>query len=158
MTETFHLIHANIALMRDEFDSQQMSGFVSQMEVVGEIASQSPGFVAQPYPADSGDVYNGRYLLNLSIWESVESLRAFTYAGRHAEFLKRRLEWFQKIDKPTYVLFWFPVGQVPSELEVSRRIQALTELGPTTYAFDFKHNFTAQEARNDDLNPGENYA
>ena len=112
-----------------------MSGFVSQMEVVGEIASQSLGFVSQPFPVDSGEVYQGRYLLNLSIWESVSCLKAFTYSGRHAEFLKRRLEWFQIIAKPSYVLFWFRAGQVPTELEVSRRIQKLTVLGPAAYAF-----------------------
>ena len=36
--------------------------------------------------------------VNMSVWESVEALRGFTYRSEHTEFLKRRREWFKRMD------------------------------------------------------------
>ena len=141
-----HLLHANLALARDSLESPLTAGFIEMFEALGRIASRSPGFVSKPVAAGAGEVYQGNYLLNLSIWESVESLRQFTYSGVHAAALKNRFEWFERSTGPSYVLFWIKVGETPTELEISKRLQHLSEKAATPIAFNFKQPFTAQEA------------
>jgi hypothetical protein len=63
----FHLVHANIAIMRAPFDDPLMADFVSQADEIDALAQASPGFVAQPTPPDEGADYTGHTLLNLSI-------------------------------------------------------------------------------------------
>jgi hypothetical protein len=141
----FHLIHANIALCLAPLDDPVMADFIKQADEIDALAHQSPGFIAQPTPPDEGAVYTGLYLLNLSIWESVESLKRFTYRGRHSQALERRAEWFVQRPAPNYVLFWLPAGELPSEAAVKQRIDHLAAHGPTPFAFNFDQPYTMEE-------------
>ena len=143
----FHLVHANVAIMRAPLDHPTMAGFVDRMDEIDAEAERSEGYVAQPTPVDEGQVYDGRRLLNLSIWESVEALERFVHRGQHALALERRAEWFEQRDGPNYVLYWTPVGRIPSEAEVETRLQYLAQHGPTPFAFTFEQSFTAVEAQ-----------
>jgi hypothetical protein len=140
-----HLIHANVAVMRAPLSDPIMAEFLEQADEIDAIAQNSPGFVAQPSPPDEGQVYSGRTLLNLSVWESVESLERFTRGGRHATALARRADWFKQDDRPNYVLFWAPAGHIPTEAEVKGRLDYLTAHGPTPYAFTFDQRFTVED-------------
>lgn len=140
-----HLVHANIAHARASLDDPEMSGFMSRVDEIDSLAQSAPGFIAQPTPPDEGEIYQGNWLLNLSIWESVESLQAFTYSGKHARALEKRAEWFVQHEGPNYVLFWVPAGHIPTEAEIKQRIDILQERGPTPYAFIFKERFTVEE-------------
>jgi catechol 2,3-dioxygenase-like lactoylglutathione lyase family enzyme len=85
--------------------------------------------------------------LNVSVWESLESLDAYTHQGRHAEALARRGEWFvQGAEGPTYVLYWAPRGHTVTEKEVKDRLDHLAEHGPTPYAFTFERPFPPSQA------------
>ena len=77
-----------------------MADFVAMADEIDALAHAAPGFVAQPTPPDEGNIYKGQVLLNLSIWESVESLEQFTYAGQHNLALSRRTEWFTQQPQP----------------------------------------------------------
>lgn len=142
---TCHLIHANVAIMRAPFDDPRMAGFVQQIDEINALAHASPGFVAQPAPTDEGEVFTGGALLNLSVWETIESLDRFTHQGQHALALERRAEWFEQDDKPSYVLYWAPVGHIPTEAEIKQRIDHLAKYGPTPFAFTFEQRFTVEE-------------
>ena len=145
MSETaYHLVHANVARMRAPLDDPIMAGFMARIEEIDALAQKSPGFVAQPTPADEGAVYRDDVLLNLSIWESVESLHEFTYSGRHAQALARRAEWFEQKDGPAYVLYWAPAGHIPTEKEVKERFDHLRRYGATPRAFTFEQRFTVE--------------
>ena len=93
-TSVYHLVHANVAHARAPLDSPVMAGFVAQVEEINALARQAAGFVAQPRLPDEGAIYTGPFLLNVSIWESLESLDVFTHQGKHASALERRGEWF----------------------------------------------------------------
>ncbi len=142
---TYHLIHANLAIMRAPLDDPMMAGFVDQADQIDALAQGSPGFVAQPTPPDEGQVFTGRTLLNLSIWESVESLERFTHQGQHALALERRAEWFEQVEGPNYVFYWAPAGHIPTEAEVQGRIEYLAKHGPSPYAFTFEQRYSVAE-------------
>lgn len=139
--QVYHLIHANIAVMRAPLDDPLMADFVAQADEIDALAQRTPGFVAQPTPPDEGSIFTGRSLLNLSIWESVESLDGFVHQGRHGLALEQRAKWFEQYEGPNYVLFWAPAGHIPTEAEVKRRIDYLAKHGPTPFAFDFGRPF-----------------
>src|SRR5688572_15639635 len=101
-TKTLHLVHANVALARGPLYSEVMREFVHQVDEINRIAHSSPGFIAQPTPPDSGEIFKGNFLLNVSIWDSVESLAAFSHSGKHAKALDDRAKWFKKQNVPNY--------------------------------------------------------
>ena len=142
----FHLVHANIAVMRAPFDDPIMADFLDWADEIDALASRSPGFISQPLPTDEGSIFKGKTLLNLSIWETVESLQSFTYQGRHAQALDHRAEWFVQYKGPNFVLYWAPTGHIPTELEVKERLDHLVDHGPTPLAFTFEQHFTVEEA------------
>jgi pimeloyl-ACP methyl ester carboxylesterase len=143
--EMYHLVHANVARLRAPLDDPLLADFVARVDEIDALAQACPGYVSQPTPANEGAVYAEPLLLNLSIWESVETLERFTYGGEHGLMLERRAEWFHQDAGPNYVLFWFPAGQIPTEREVEVRLEHLAASGATPYAFTFDQRFTVRE-------------
>jgi hypothetical protein len=135
-SENHHLVHANVALARGPLDSEVMREFVEQVDEINGVAHLSPGFICQPTPPDIGTIFKGDFLLNVSVWESIETLRAFSCSGKHAEALDN------------YILFWYPAGEVPTEIEIKRRIDYLAAHGATPYGFNFEQSFSNCEAKN----------
>ena len=84
-------------------------------------------------------------LVNLSIWETVESLFKFTYNSKHAQVYEQRADWFKQRNRPNYVLYWAPSGQLPTEREVKERLDHLIQHGPSPHAFTFKSRFSIEE-------------
>jgi hypothetical protein len=144
--KSYHLVHANIAIGRAPLDHPIMKDFVDLADQIDEIATNSAGFISQPTPPDAGSVFKDPALLNLSVWESVENLRNFTFSGEHSAALERRTEWFTQEQPINYVLYWEVAGHTPLEREVMQRLTHLREHGPTPYAFTFNEPFSVAEA------------
>ena len=144
----YHLAQINIARMLAPIDDPIMAEFVAQLVPVNALADGSPGFVWR-LQTESGDatsikVYDDDMIIvNLTVWESVESLREFVYKNAHYGVLRDRKRWFEKFDGPYYALWWIPAGQVPSIEEGKSRLDYLCQQGDSEYAFSFKHVFPA---------------
>jgi hypothetical protein len=146
-TSGHHLVHANVAHARAPLDSPVMAGFVSQVEEINALAHRALGFVAQPTLPDEGTIFTAPFLLNVSIWESIETLDAFTHQGKHASALEQRAQWFdQGGASPKYVLYWVPRAHVVTEQEVKGRLDYLRKYGATPYAFTFEQPFAVTQA------------
>ena len=90
----YHLAQVNIGRVRAPIEDPLMSGFVSRLEEINALADGTPGFVwrlqtpvgnatyFRPYPEDD------RILINMSVWESIASLRHYVYQTAHAELLR----------------------------------------------------------------------
>ena len=79
----------------------------------------------------------------MSVWESVEALRAYSYDSAHATVLRRRREWFERLEQPSLALWWVPAGTTPSVADGVDRLAYLEQHGPTVIAFTFKAPFEA---------------
>jgi heme-degrading monooxygenase HmoA len=138
-----HLAQVNIGRMRAPLDDPSMHGFVSRLAELNALADGSDGFVWRLQDgAGDGNTYlrpfdDDRIILNMSVWRSVEQLRAYTYNSAHAEVLRRRRDWFEKFDRVALALWWIPAGHVPSVDEARQRLMGLEEHGPTAFAFTF---------------------
>ena len=79
----------------------------------------------------------------MSVWESPEALFDYAYKSGHIRVLSRRTEWFERSNSPSMVLWWVPVGTVPTLDDGLERLAHLTSHGPSEHAFTFKASFPA---------------
>jgi hypothetical protein len=145
-----HLAQLNVALGQAAIDSPEMAEFVAHLERVNALADAAPGFVWR-LQDESGDATairaydDERMIINLSVWESVEALWSFVYDGGHLAVMRRRREWFQRLQTAYVVLWWVPEGRIPAVEEAIARLDHLEANGPTPHAFTFKQRFDAPE-------------
>ena len=145
-----HLAQFNIGRMLGALEGPVMRGFVERLDEINALADGAPGFVWR-LQTDAGNATylrpydDDRVIVNMSVWQSVEALRAFVYGAQHAEVLRRRHEWFEKLETPILVLWWVPAGHIPSIDEAKKRLAHLVEHGPGPFAFTFRALFPPDE-------------
>ena len=145
---TFHLAQINIARMLAPIDDPVMAEFVANLPPINALAEGSPGFVWR-LQSNNGDatsikVYDDdMIIINLTVWESPEALRAFVYKSDHYQFLRDRKRWFDLFKGPYYAMWWVPAGHIPGTKEAKERLEHLREHGDSPYAFSFKNVFAA---------------
>ena len=146
------LAQLNIAHAKYSMDATEIKDFVDNLELVNRIAEASEGFVWR-LQDESGDATNIKLfddpnmIINLSVWQSVESLKHFMFKTHHRDFMRRKSEWFYALSEASYVLWWIEDGHIPSPQEGLERLQHLRENGESPYAFSFKLKFAAVEVK-----------
>ncbi len=146
----FHLAQLNIAKTLAPMESEQLKDFVDGLDPVNEKAETTPGFVWRLKDV-SGNATNivafddPDILINMSVWETLESLKQFMFNTHHIDFLKRKKEWFKPMEQANYVLWWVPIGHEPTILEAMARLEYLRQHGETSHAFSFKKTFAAED-------------
>ena len=147
----FHLAQVNIARLAAPLDSPQLANFVANLQPINAIADASPGFVWRLQTAD-GDATSLRFagdewlIVNMSVWESVDALRNYVYRSAHADVLRRRQEWFERMSEAFVALWWIESGALPTVDDARERLAALRADGPTPYAFTLKQPFSVRPA------------
>ncbi|MEZ8345345.1 DUF3291 domain-containing protein [Vibrio splendidus] len=145
------LAQINIALAKYPLDAPEIKEFVDNLELVNGIAESSEGFVWR-LKDESGDATNiqafeePNMIVNMSVWDSVDSLKNFMFRTHHRDFMRRKGDWFHRLPEDTYVLWWIEEDHIPTLEEAIERLEHLREIGDTPYAFTFKTNFTESEA------------
>jgi len=142
----YHLANFNIARMIAPLDGSEMQGFVDELDRINQLADESPGFVWRLQEENGSAIEVRPYedpmiLINMSVWETVEALREFTYRSDHREVFRQRRKWFVPMKAPHLVLWWIPVETYPSPEEGKQRLEMLRRDGPTAEAFDFGKPF-----------------
>ena len=133
----------NVARLRDPLGHPSSQAFVAGLEPINALADRSPGFVWR-LQTDEGDATSLRVLdddmviVNLSVWESVEALRAFVFGSDHAAYLRRRAEWFERLVEATTALWWIAPGTTPTLDEAKSRLESVRSVGPTPRAFTLR--------------------
>ncbi|PTP11608.1 DUF3291 domain-containing protein [Vibrio sp. 10N.286.51.C3] len=145
------LAQLNIALAKYPLDAPEIKEFVDNLELVNGIAESSEGFVWR-LKDESGDATNiqafddPNMIVNMSVWDSVDSLKNFMFRTHHRDFMRRKGDWFYRLPEDTYVLWWIEEDRIPTLEEAIERLEHLREIGDTPYAFTFKTNFSESEA------------
>jgi hypothetical protein len=141
-----HLAQINIGRMKAPLEDPVMAGFMSRLDDLNALADRSPGFVWRLQGDEGNNTYlrpyeDERIIVNMSVWETIEQLRAYVYNSAHAELLKQRRDWFEKFDGVFLALWWIPAGHIPTVDEAKKRLALLEAHGPTPFAFTFKTPF-----------------
>jgi heme-degrading monooxygenase HmoA len=147
----FVLAQVNIGRLRAPVDSPQLAGFMAALNPVNALADAAPGFVWRLQTEDGNatavrafewdQAGSAGVILNMSVWESVEALAAFVYSEQHRQVLRRRREWFERMEEAYLALWWIPRGQVPTTGDAEHRIRHLRVHGPTARAFTLRVHF-----------------
>jgi len=151
------IAQVNVGRLVAPLDSAQLAGFVNQLDPVNAVADEAPGFLwrlqtedgnatalrAFEFDAEGAD---GGVLVNMSVWETVESLAAFVYGDAHLGVLRRRREWFERMTVAYTALWWIPRGHVPTIAEAEDRVKHLRAQGPTPHAFTLRQYFPPPDA------------
>jgi hypothetical protein len=147
----YYIAQCNIGRVRAPIDSPLLAQFVAALEPINQLADRSPGFVWRLQTED-GDATSIRafdddmLLMNMSVWESIDSLSAFTYNGPHRDVMRGRRQWFERLTEAYLVLWWIPRGTLPAVSDAPARLEMLRRDGPSPDAFDFRTPFPAPDA------------
>ncbi len=141
----WELAQLNIALMRAPVDDPLMAAFVARLDEINAIADAAPGFVWR-LQDEAGDATSFRpfgddVLVNMSVWRDVESLKDYVLRSDHAQVLRQRKAWFERMDQPYTVMWWVPAGHRPTLAEAAERLELLRRDGAGPRAFTFRDAF-----------------
>lgn len=145
----FHLAQLNIGKIKFALDDPRMADFVENLARINALAEASPGFVWR-LQGDTGNATSisayedPAVIVNMSVWESVEALKTYTYKSEHGVFLRQRHEWFERI-RPYMVMWWISAGHIPTVTEAKERLVYLDQHGETAQAFTFRKVFGWEE-------------
>ena len=145
----YHLAQINIGRLKAPMDAPETAGFANNLDRINALAEAQPGFVWRLVgegnnATDIQAFDDPMQLLNMSVWTDIESLAAFVYRTGHRDVMRRRAEWFHKIEV-FMCLWWVPVDHVPTPEEGIARLEILRRLGSTTEAFTFREPFPAPD-------------
>lgn len=141
-----HLAQVNIGRMVAPLEDPKMATFVAALPVINALADRSPGFIWR-YQTDLGNATSlrpygdDRILINFSVWESIDALKAFVYKSDHGYWMGKRRRWFESMPEQHMALWWIPAGHIPAWEEAHTRLEALRADGPTPTAFTFRTSF-----------------
>ncbi len=153
--DNYHLAQLNIARMLAPIESPQLSDFVANLDRINALAEAADGFVWR-LQDEAGSAtrfrpFGAEMLVNLTLWNNIESLHNYVYRSGHVEIMKRRKEWFEMMREFYMVLWWVPVGTIPTVDEAKQKLAQLRQQGPSSDAFTFKQPFVALCARESSL-------
>ena len=139
-----HLAQVNVGRLRAEPGDPLVAGFVDNVDRINALGEASPGFVWRFGADDDGigalDVQlwpdDPLLAVNATVWQSHEQLMAYVLQSEHVDFLRRRREWFEPLDRPATAAWWVEPGHVPSPAELRSRLEHLWVHGPTPVAFE----------------------
>lgn len=146
----YHLAQLNVGRILHPLDHPQIRPFMDALNEINRLAESMPGFVWR-LQTESGNATEVKHpwsadpfaLVNMSVWTGPEALQNYVYRSKHREYLKRRLEFFEKPNEPHYVLWWVPAGHIPSLEEAAERLEHYRRNGPTPLGFWFGSLFPA---------------
>ncbi len=154
MTEQdWHFAELNIGRLHEPLDHPATSEFVAALDEINALAEAAPGFVwrlkdeatglsSSSVQADDDPLS----IINLSVWETPEQLHDYVYRTAHTPFLRRRREWFQKLEL-FLVCSWVPAGHVPTVAEAMAKLEQLGREGPSDEAFTLRDRRPAPSLR-----------
>lgn len=144
------LAQLNIAESLYPMTDAQMLPFTGRIDAINALADRSEGFIWRL--KDDSDVDGAlelrlpgdeNTLVNMSVWDGLESLFAFVYKTAHAKVMTDNRDNFRDFVKSHMVLWWVEEGHIPDLVEAKARLYFMRENGPTPKAFTFKLPFNA---------------
>ncbi len=145
----YHIAEINIARMKGvDINDPIMKEFVENLDAVNQVAESSEGFVWRLKDDNNNATSLNPYddeqvIINVSVWQSIETLENFMYKTFHSEFLKRRKEWFVAYGTAHTAMWWVPAEHTPTLQEAVDKLDYLQKNGASADSFDFRNKFSA---------------
>lgn len=142
-----HLAELNVGRLLADTDAPRVAEFMDALDQVNGLGKRMPGFVwmmegsGEPGAGNTETKIDGdpRFIANLTVWESVETLERFVWGTIHKRFYERRREWFEVLGAMHFVMWRVPEGHRPTLEEALERLEHLKTHGDTDHAFGWSH-------------------
>lgn len=138
-----HLAQLNVGRIRFPTDDPRMAEFMGALDAVNALAERSPGFVWR-LKDDSNNATkikvsaDPHFLVNMSVWETPEHLEHFVWNTVHKRIYQKKGNWFEPMRTPHFVMWWVPLGHLPTPREALERLDHLTKQGASDHAFGWE--------------------
>lgn len=142
----YHLAQINIAQAKADMDGEIMRGFVQRLDEINALADAASGFVWRLQTED-GDATalrvfdDAMLIINMSVWEDIESLKNYVFKSLHVELIRDREAWFNKLGAAHQALWWVPAGHIPTVEEARAKLDHIRAHGPSPEVFTFGRSF-----------------
>ena len=147
----YQLAEINVATFRVPMADPVNAEFIANLDRVNALAEAAPGFVWRLVGEGNNALEiqafeNPNTAINMSVWTDMDVLANFVYrSDGHREIMRRRKEWFDRMEFHL-ALWWVPAGHRPTVAEGKARLESLSRVGPSAYAFLFNRPFPAPYA------------
>jgi len=145
----YELAQINVARLLAPLDDPMLADFVANLDAVNAAADTADGFVwrfSGDTAVEDSAVFDDDWLIvNMSVWRSPADLLAYIYSDSHRAVLRRRREWFARLEVPVTALWWIPAGHRPTPAEAKDRLDRLRAHGATPEAFTLRTLFPAPD-------------
>ncbi len=144
----YHLAQMNLARLRYSLDDPRIEEFVKNLDRINALAEVSKGFVWR-LKDESGNATDieiesdPQIIINMSVWETLNDLKAFVYQSEHLKIMQKRRSWFERMSTPNLVLWWLPRGVIPTIEDARSKLKDLSKHGETPRAFTFAKPFSS---------------
>ncbi|WP_103068636.1 DUF3291 domain-containing protein [Aquimarina sediminis] len=146
-----YIAEINIARMKAPLDSPLLKEFVDFLDPINKMADESPGFIWRLKDEDGSAAANiespledDMMLINMSVWEDLETLKNFTYGTAHSYFVRAGRKWFERMKSPHMALWWIDSDHIPTMHEAMSKLEGIDKNGLTAGAFTFKKIFNPE--------------
>jgi len=165
------LAFTTFAIMKAPYGDARVAGFEALTPVVFRAAESAPGFIDRAREIDDRTSLTnferdwgawGRFAVpsyydgghetatdtrasTLSLWQSIDAVRAFARTGIHAKAYAQRQKWFCEPNWPTYAMWWVRADEIPTWSDAVSRLERLHAIGPSPHAFNFSRIFEPDE-------------
>lgn len=138
-----HLAELNIGRLVADTDDPRVAEFMENLDRINGMGKRMPGFVwmmegsGAPGTGNTEAKIDGdpRFVSNLTVWETVESLETFVWGTVHRQFYERRKEWFEVLGEMHFVMWWVAQGHRPTLDEALARLETRKRVGDSDAAF-----------------------
>ena len=133
----------NWGRLKYPLDDKRMSEFSNSLDKIFNLAEKHPGFIWR-IPNNLAKLQLNKLGFNefisstVSVWDNIESLEDYTFNSLHGDYLKRNLEWFEKVKGPQLVIWNVENDAQPTFKESFDRLEYLKNYGPSDYAYTWK--------------------
>jgi len=144
----YYIAQANFAQWNDEVSSDLMKDFTEQAFQIHQLAEKSNGFIWRFLDNEHQKLIDELFgiekvVFNMTVWESIEDLKEFTFKDVHCEAMKKRRQWFKKLPGTTLALWWVKYDCMPSVNEAKYKLDLINDKGSSSDAFSFNTQFKA---------------
>jgi heme-degrading monooxygenase HmoA len=139
-----HIAQVNIGRLQYPRGHQRVAEFFANLNHINTMAEGTPGFVwrlqdetgnatALAWPGDP------TMMLNMSVWESTQALKAFVWQTAHIKIYARKHEWFETMGtSPHFAMWWIEPGHIPTIAEAKTHLDHLATHGTSEFAFGWE--------------------
>jgi len=139
------LAQLNIADAKHPVDVEEMIGFTGRIEAINAMADRAKGFVwrlTDDGPSDGAlflrmEGLGADTLVNMSVWDTIESLYKFVYKTAHTKVMQEERSNFHRMPTEHMVLWWIDDGHIPSLDEARSKLDLIRAKGASPDAFSF---------------------